>query len=77
MFKGMWRKGLTLLIAAFAVSALISMSGLPDVVMRGAAFGFGYLASIAANYAYYLQATRHSTSWNPFEGVFGPKSATA
>ena len=77
LYKGMWRKGVTLLIAAVAVGAVISMLGLPAVVMRGAPFVFGYLASMAANYAYYLHLTRHSTSWNPFEGIFGGKPATA
>jgi len=68
MFKGMWRKGLTLLGAGFLLVELIAVLHLPFGVLRSAMIGFGVVSQMAANYAYYLHVTRASKSWNPFEG---------
>ena len=68
MVKGMWRKGVALLVAALVVGTLISVLGLPSGVMRFTSLAFALAASMTANYAYFLHVTRGSTSWNPFEG---------
>ena len=69
MAKGMWRKGLTLLIAALAVGVLSSIVlDLPDSLTRAESIAMSLMYSMTANYAYFLHVTRGSTSWNPFEG---------
>lgn len=68
MFKGMWRKGLTLLGAGFLLVEIIAVLHLPFGVLRTAVIALGLAAQLSANYAYYLHVTRASKSWNPFEG---------
>jgi len=77
MVKGMWRKGLVLLVAGLTVGTLLATLGASDSLMRAVSFGFAYLAAMSANYAYYLHVTRQSTSWNPFEGLFNAKTPNA
>ena len=66
--KGMWRKGAALLGVAAVVAALLSALHASDDIKAGTAIGFAAVAMMTANYAYYLQVTRDSRSWNPFEG---------
>ncbi|KHO18947.1 DUF2628 domain-containing protein [Mycolicibacterium setense] len=66
--KGMWRKGLTLLGIALAVSVLLFVLDLPDSIGRGAGIAVAAIAMSTANYAYYLHAVGRSQSWNLFEG---------
>jgi len=66
--KGMWRKGLTLLLVGFvAINVLISFGVRPGLV-QALGFAVSAAAMLTANYAFYLQVRRGSTSWNPFEG---------
>lgn len=66
--KGMWRKGLTLLGVGFAAATVLSSIGVSDSIVRAVGFGVSAAAMLTANFAYYLQVRRGSTSWNPFEG---------
>lgn len=70
VIKGMWRKGLVLLGAAFAVGAVSVIFDFSDDVVHAASIAFSTLTAQTANYAYFLHKTRGSTSWNPFEGFF-------
>ena len=72
--KGMWRKGLTLVLVEFAVLMVLGISGVSEIWLRAIGVGFSVIATITANYAYFLHRTRASTSWNPFEG-FGHRTA--
>ena len=67
--KGMWRKGVTFLIAGLAAMAVLTVLNVPDSFVRPVGFAFSALAMTTANYAYYLHVRRGSTSWNPFEGL--------
>ena len=69
--KGMWRKGLTLLGIALAVSAALFVFDVSDAVARAVGIGVSCLAMSTANYAYYLHVARGSESWNLFEGLGG------
>lgn len=66
--KGMWRKGVTLLVAGIVVIAVLSAVGASDSIVRAVSFGVSAAAMLTANFAYYLHVRRGSTSWNPFEG---------
>lgn len=66
--KGMWRKGLVLILVEFAVLFLIGMLGFSETWLRAIGVGFSILAALIANYSYFLHTTRASTSWNPLEG---------
>ncbi|MCV7170780.1 DUF2628 domain-containing protein [Mycobacterium manitobense] len=66
--KGVWRKGLTLLGIGVALGVLAYGVELPELVDRAINFVVPAIAMTTANYAYYLQVTRNSESWNPFEG---------
>lgn len=68
--KGMWRKGLVLGVAGFVIGTVIAALGLPDAVVWLWDLAFWTMTATIANYAYFLHATRRSTSWNPFEGFF-------
>ena len=72
--KGMWRKGLTLLLAAVALGAALTVSDIPDTWARAIGLGFAAAMSTTANYAFYLHALRGSRSWNPLQG-FGRRAA--
>ncbi|OBJ69657.1 DUF2628 domain-containing protein [Mycobacterium sp. 1274756.6] len=67
--KGMWRKGLSLLLAAIVVSLALSQVEVSDGLNTGIGTAFAAVAMLTANYAYYLHVTKASTSWNPFEGT--------
>ena len=70
--KGMWRKGLTLLVVGFAaINALLAL-GVSPALVQALGFAVSAAAMLTANYAYYLQVRHGSTSWNPFEG-FGAR----
>ncbi len=64
---GMWRKGLSL-VGIWLVLILCGLM-LPEVVARGLGTAFSVLTGMAANYAFYLDRVKHSTSWNPYEGM--------
>ena len=66
--KGMWRKGLTLLVAGFAAITALGALGVSPGLVQALGFAVSAAAMLTANYAYYLQIRRGSTSWNPFEG---------
>ncbi len=70
--KGPWRKGLSLLAIAVAISLVIAaIETAFDVALPASAFSvvIGLLYMMCANWAYFLHVTRGSTSWNPFEGM--------
>ena len=52
--KGMWRKGLTILIAGVALLTVLGTLGLPFGVLQAVTFGVSAVAMMTANYAYYL-----------------------
>jgi hypothetical protein len=68
LVKGMWRKGLTLLVVGFAAISALNALGIPGGLVQALGFGVAAAAMLTANYAYYLQVRRGSRSWNPFEG---------
>lgn len=71
--KGMWRKGLTLVLIAAALALVFGfLLEVPPAVETGASLAMPALAMTTANYAYYLHLVKHSQSWNPFEG-FGKR----
>ncbi|MGE2689100.1 DUF2628 domain-containing protein [Mycolicibacterium pulveris] len=67
--KGMWRKGLVLLLLAIGLAAIVIGAGAPDLIDRAASFVVPALAMTTANYAYYLHVVKGSQSWNIFEGL--------
>lgn len=73
MAKGMWRKGLALLVVEFTVLMVLGILGVSEIWLRAIGVGFSVIATTTANYAYFLQVTQASTSWNPFEG-FGHRT---
>lgn len=68
MAKGMWRKGVTLLVAALALGTGSMVLHVSNSLSHGIATGFGIMMMMTANYAYYLHVSRNSRSWNPMEG---------
>ncbi|KHN51234.1 DUF2628 domain-containing protein [Pectobacterium fontis] len=72
---GLWRKNLTLLGIVISISFIISFievvvdATLPKYMDTPIGLVFSSLWSLTVNYAYYLQETRNSKSWNPFEGM--------
>lgn len=73
--KGMWRKGLVLIAVEFAVIFLFGMLGFSEIWLRAIGVGFSILATLIANYSYFLHKTRASTSWNPLEGFARPQTS--
>lgn len=73
---GMWRKGLAFLGLSIAIGIAAFPFDIPGSLNTGIATGIGLMWSTAANYAYYLHVTEHSTSWNPWEGQ-GKQKTTA
>jgi hypothetical protein len=71
--KGMWRKGLVLLMSAIGLGITLALLDLPETVDRAGSLVIPAMAASAANYAYYLHVVMESRSWNPLEG-FGRKS---
>jgi hypothetical protein len=74
LVKGMWRKGLALLVGSFLILTVLSAVGVPDGIVQALGFAVSAVAMITANYAYFLHVKHGSTSWNPFEG-FGRTGA--
>ena len=66
--KGMWRKGLVLILVEFAVLFTVGMLGFSETWLRAIGVGFSILAALTANYGFFLHKARASTSWNPLEG---------
>jgi hypothetical protein len=66
--KGMWRKGITLLVLDLVVGVVVTELNVGLSVSNAVGIGLALLAGMTANYSYYLHVTQHSTSWNPFEG---------
>ena len=73
--KGMWRKGLVLLVSAIALGTIVVSLDLPEMVERAGSLFIPAMAASAANYAYYLHVVMESRSWNPLEG-FGRKNTS-
>lgn len=73
MVKGMWRKGLTLLLAELAGVVVVVLAGWPLRYLQFGLVAVSLAAMMTANYAYYLQVRRGSTWWNPYEGFGRPK----
>lgn len=71
--KGMWRKGLTLLLVGLALGLVIAVAGWSYGVLRFVSIGMSVVSMMTANYAYYLHVRRGSTSWNPYEGFGRPR----
>ncbi len=68
LVKGMWRKGITLLVLDLVVGAVAAELNMGLSLSNAIGIGLALLAGMTANYSYYLHVTQHSTSWNPFEG---------
>jgi hypothetical protein len=73
--KGMWRKGLVLLVSAIALGTVMVSLDLPEMVNRAGSLVIPAMAANVANYAYYLHVVMESRSWNPLEGL-GRKNAS-
>lgn len=69
--KGMWRKGLTLLLLAVPSAVVIVVVGPGGAVEWAVALMVPVLAMTTANYAYFLHVVERSRSWNPWEGSTG------
>ncbi|WNG86663.1 DUF2628 domain-containing protein [Mycobacterium sp. ITM-2016-00317] len=71
--KGMWRKGVTLLLVACALSAAVLAVDPGAALVRAVVLivPVPVLAMATANYAYYLHVVEGSRSWNPWEGRLG------
>ena len=67
--KGMWRKGLTMVVVTLAVQGVAALLDAPGQLQYLLGYAVGGVAMTTANYAYYLHVTEDSTSWNPFEGL--------
>lgn len=67
--KGMWRKGLTLVVVGAALQVAAAVLDAPQLLQTAVGYGMSAIAMSTANYAYYLHVTTGSTSWNPFEGL--------
>lgn len=64
---GLWRKALVLIGVSLAIGVVAFF--LPDAVARGLGVAYSVLVGMSANYAFYLDRIKGSTSWNPWEGV--------
>jgi hypothetical protein len=64
---GLWRKALVLV--GIWVLLIVCAFLLPEIVVRGLGTGFSVVTAMAANYAFYLDRIKRSTSWNPYEGM--------
>ncbi|MBB4128722.1 hypothetical protein GGR77_004053 [Xanthomonas translucens] len=64
---GLWRKAIVLI----GISVLIGVLSLflPKMFVNGLGVAYSVLVGMIANYAYYLEVRKGSTSWNPFEGM--------
>jgi hypothetical protein len=66
-FKGMWRKGLTLLAVAIAIPVTLVVSDVSYLLARSIWTGFA--SANVTNYGFYLHVVRHGRSWNFLEGI--------
>ncbi|AKC80193.1 MULTISPECIES: DUF2628 domain-containing protein [Xanthomonas] len=64
---GLWRKALSLIGISVVVSIVASF--LPAAFQNVLWLPLSLLTGMIANYAYYLDKVKGSTSWNPFEGM--------
>ena len=64
---GLWRKALVLI--GLWVLLIVCAFLLPEIVARGLGTAFSVLTGMVANYAFYLDRIKGSTSWNPCEGM--------
>ena len=71
--KGMWRQALTFLLVGFGVVTTLSLLGVSGGVFRAVGFGFSFMYSITANYAYFRHVNGER-SWNPVAGLWKKNS---
>lgn len=71
--KGMWRKGVSLLGVNIAIALAVAAAQWPPYTQQLGNLAAGVLGMFVANWAYYLHITQRSVSWNPFEGMSGPR----
>jgi hypothetical protein len=71
--KGMWRQALTFLLVGFGVVTTLSLLGVSGGVFRAVGFGFSFMYSITANYAFFRHVNGER-SWNPFAGLWKKNS---
>lgn len=64
---GLWRKAIVLIGISLLVGVLAFV--LPRMVANGLGVAYSVLVGMIANYAFYLDRVKGSTSWNPFEGM--------
>ncbi len=64
---GLWRKALSLIGISLVLSIVASF--LPAAFQNVLWLPLSLLTGMIANYAYYLDKVKGSTSWNPFEGM--------
>lgn len=64
---GLWRKALGLIGIGLVVGIVASF--LPASIGNALSIPLALLAGMSANYAYYLDKVKGSTSFNPFEGM--------
>ncbi|KLD79255.1 DUF2628 domain-containing protein [Xanthomonas hyacinthi] len=64
---GLWRKAIVLIGISLLIGVLSFF--LPGMVVNGLGVGYSVLVGLIANYAFYLDRKKGSTSWNPFEGM--------
>ncbi|MBV6799435.1 DUF2628 domain-containing protein [Xanthomonas euvesicatoria] len=64
---GLWRKALGLIGVGLVVGIVASF--LPGSFGNALSIPLALLAGMSANYAYYLDKVKGSTSFNPFEGM--------
>lgn len=67
--KGMWRKGVVLLVAAILLNVPIVVFDVPTIIANAIMIVVPVFAMTTANYAYYLHATQGNRSWNVLEGM--------
>jgi hypothetical protein len=72
---GLWKKGLTLLAVALAITIVeaifssVTQIDIPRAVDTGINIGLAFLFAMCVNYSYYLKEVKRSQGWNPFEGI--------
>ncbi|AWH50939.1 hypothetical protein C1925_18100 [Stenotrophomonas sp. SAU14A_NAIMI4_5] len=68
LILGMWRKALVVVGIYIVLIALAFV--LPEIVVRALWIATNFLVASSANYGYFQNKVKGSTSWNPFEGMF-------
>ncbi len=64
---GLWRKAISL-VGLWLLLVVVALL-LPDALARGLGVAYSVSVAMAANYAFYLDRIKGSTSWNPWEGL--------